>query len=97
MLNEAFVAFELPKLLLCAPELSRLKTSKTRKIMAMPGFGADDLSTRLSRGYFARMGREVHGWNRGLNIKDVQTTLEERVEDIEKRTRDAAMPIVMVG
>ena len=97
MFNEAFAAFELPKLLLRAPELSRLKTNKPRKIIVMPGFGADDFSTLPIRGYLATMGHEVHGWNRGLNIKDVQTTLDELVEDIEKRTRDAAMPIVMVG
>lgn len=97
MFNEAIAAFELPKLLLRAPELSRLKTNKPRKIIVMPGFGADDFSTLPIRGYLATMGHEVHGWNRGLNIKDVQTTLDELVEDIEKRTRDAAMPIVMVG
>ena len=73
------------------------KRVSLENFIVMPEFGANDFSTRLIRGYFARMGREVHGWNRGLNIKDVQTTLEERVEDIEKRTRDAAMPIVMVG
>ncbi|MDG1443762.1 MAG: alpha/beta fold hydrolase [Pseudomonadales bacterium] len=97
MFNEAFAAFELPKLLLRAPELSRLKTVNPRKIIVMPGFGADDFSTLPIRGYLSSMGHEVQGWNRGLNIKDVQETLDELVQDIEKRTRNAAEPIVIVG
>lgn len=97
MFNEAFAAFELPKLLLRAPELSRLKTSKPRTIIVMPGFGADDFSTIPIRGYLSSMGHQVQGWNRGLNVKDVQATLNELVEDVEKRTRDTTVPIVIVG
>jgi hypothetical protein len=97
MFNEVFTAFELPKLLFRAPELSRLKTNKPRKIIVMPGFGANDFSTIPIRSYLSSMGHQVQGWNRGLNIKDVEETLHELVEDIEKRTRDAAMPIVLVG
>jgi pimeloyl-ACP methyl ester carboxylesterase len=97
MFNEAFAAFELPKLLLQAPQLGKLKTEKPREIIVMPGFGADDFSTLPIRGYLSFLGHHVQGWNRGLNIKDVLATLNELVEDIEKRTRGAAAPIVIVG
>jgi pimeloyl-ACP methyl ester carboxylesterase len=95
--NEAFAAFELPKLLLRAPQLGRFKTKKPRKIIVMPGFGADDLSTLPIRGYLSFLGHQVQGWNRGLNIKDVEETLNELVEDVEKQTRHAEAPIVIVG
>jgi pimeloyl-ACP methyl ester carboxylesterase len=97
MFNEALTAFEIPKLLLNAPELANLKTKNSRKVMVLPGFGAGDVSTLPIRSYLSFVGHQVSGWDRGLNVQDVQATLYELVSEVEKRTRDQAKPAVLVG
>lgn len=97
MLNEAFTALEIPKLLFNAPELASLTTRNPRKVMVLPGFGAGDVSTLPIRSYLAFVGHQVSGWDRGLNVQDVQATLFELVTEVEKRTRDQEKPAVLVG
>jgi pimeloyl-ACP methyl ester carboxylesterase len=95
--NEAFTALELPKLLLRAPELASLKTRTPRHIMVLPGFGAGDASTLPLRSYLSYVGHNVTGWNRGLNVQDVQTTLDELVTVVERKTSELGVRIVLVG
>lgn len=97
ILNEAFTALELPKLLLRAPELATLKTRTPRHIMVLPGFGAGDASTFPLRSYLSYVGHNVTGWDRGLNVQDVQATLDELVAVIDRKTSELGVPIVLVG
>ena len=95
--NEAFTALELPKLLWRAPELAALKTRTPRHIMVLPGFGAGDASTFPLRSYLAYLGHRVTGWDRGLNVQDVQATLDELVAAVDQKTSELDAPIVLVG
>lgn len=92
--NEAFTAFEIPKLLLNAPELANLKSANPRDIMVLPGFGAGDVSTLPIRSYLEYLGHRVTGWDRGLNTADVQETLYQLVEAVSKRKEEK---LVLVG
>ena len=95
--NEAFTALEIPKLLMNAPGLAELTTRNPRQVMVLPGFGAGDVSTGPIRGYLSYMGHKVRGWERGLNLQDVEATLYELVTEVEKRTRNQDQPAVLVG
>lgn len=95
--NEAFTALEFPKLLLRAPELATLKTRAPRHIMVLPGFGAGDASTFPLRSYLSYLGHSVTGWDRGLNVQDVEETLDELKVFVDRKTSELGVPIVLVG
>jgi pimeloyl-ACP methyl ester carboxylesterase len=97
MFREAFTAFELPKLFLRAQELASLKSRNPRNIMVLPGFGAGDSSTLPLRSYLSYMGHKVRGWDRGLNVQDVEATMDELVAVVDRYTSELGEPIVLVG
>lgn len=95
--KEMFSAFELPKLYLRAPELASLKSRNPRNIMVLPGFGAGDSSSLPLRSYLSYLGHNVRGWGRGLNVQDVQTTMDKLVSVVDRYTSELGEPIVLVG
>ncbi len=68
LLREGRVAFDflsmLGPLLRDAPASTRLKS---RHIMVLPGFGADDASTWPLRHYLSKLGQKTEGWGLGRN------------------------------
>lgn len=94
MFNEAFTAFEIPRLFLNAPELATLKSEAPRDILVLPGFGAGNGSTIPIRSYLEYLGHRVTGWELGLNTGDVEQTLYRLVEALQQKTERS---FVLVG
>jgi pimeloyl-ACP methyl ester carboxylesterase len=92
--NEAFTPFEIPKLMLSAPGLAQLRSTKPRDIMVLPGFGAGDSSTLPIRGYLEYLGHRVTGWDRGLNTADVEQTMYQLVATVSARPESS---LVLIG
>ena len=92
--NEAFTPFEIPKLMLSAPGLAQLRSTKPRDIMVLPGFGAGDSSTLPIRGYLEYLGHRVTGWDRGLNTADVEQTVYQLVATVSARPESS---LVLIG
>ncbi|MGE0621936.1 MAG: esterase/lipase family protein [Pseudomonadales bacterium] len=95
LLNESLTALELPRLLLQAPRLVRATRGTGQRVLVLPGYGADDSSTALIRGYLRFLGYRPAGWGLGRNDADVLALLERL------RSRVAALaeegPIRLVG
>lgn len=64
---------ELLSLMLAGRWLSSLPGGDCQPLMALPGFGASDRSTRFIRRYAGDWGYDVRGWNLGRNLYPTDT------------------------
>lgn len=88
LLLEGRALAEFGTLLLTQPLLRRLPRGDGHAVMVLPGFGANDLSTRPMRQLLKRLGYRVYGWRQGRNLgmRDViWTRLRRRLQDIAER------------
>lgn len=65
----------------------RLAAERTRRILVLPGFGADDRATWPLRRYLARRGHRVEGWGLGRNLAGLD--IPHRLEDVSAGWRFA--------
>jgi pimeloyl-ACP methyl ester carboxylesterase len=86
---EIGAAFEVPRLLLRAPELLSLRTRSAHPVLLLPGFGASDTSTAVLRAFLRRTGFTADGWGLGRNHGDVEALLAP-VRELVARTADRA-------
>lgn len=63
-----------------APLLRRAPSGDGHPVLVLPGFMADDRSTRVLRGYLRRLGYHAHPWRLGRNL-GVRGGLRERLQD----------------
>ena len=66
-------------------------------ILVLPGFLADDFSTRVLRATLRRLGYRVHGWQLGRNIGPTAACLagmRDRIDDLSDRY---GRPLSLVG
>ena len=95
--GEVATLFELPRLLLRAPELLQLEAGVGGPVLVLPGFGASDASSAILRAFLRRIGFETYGWGLGRNHGDVEALLEP-VRDVVNRLADrTGAPVQLVG
>ncbi len=97
LVGEVRGAFELPRLLLRAPDLARGPRADGERVLVLPGFGAGDASTGVLRGYLRYLGYRTEGWNLGVNGGDVPELLPRVVERLQELVELEAAPIRLVG
>ncbi len=82
---------EMQALSLLKPFLNRLPQGDGHAVMVLPGFTADDTSTRRLRRFLASKGYDVHPWGLGRNLGpnsmgDVADRLGLRLELMKERS-----------
>jgi pimeloyl-ACP methyl ester carboxylesterase len=96
-IGEIASLFELPRLLLRAPELLQLQSGVAGPVMVLPGFGAGDASTALLRGFLRRIGFDAHGWNLGRNHGDVEALLDPVRCAVVALAQRSGAPVQLIG
>lgn len=85
-----------PRRLVLADELApRANVGRGRPVLVVPGFLANDLSTRPLRAGLSRAGFRAHGWKRGRNLglkDDILDAIDDRVRQIGR-----GEPVALVG
>ncbi len=77
--------------------LDRAPRGDGHPVLVLPGFTADDGSTRILRQTLRRLGHRVHGWRQGRNLGlrgDLRDRLVDRVDDL---VQQAGQPLSIVG
>lgn len=90
---------EMSFLPLASPILRRAPKGDGHPVLVLPGFAANDRSTRLLRRYLSRLGYDVHAWELGRNLDRRSTgqsgeRLTDRIEAIRQK---AGRKISLVG
>jgi pimeloyl-ACP methyl ester carboxylesterase len=83
-------------LLAAAPLLERAPRGDGHPVLVLPGFSADDASTRVMRRYLRRIGHDVHPWLLGRNVGHpgfLRDRLMRRVLELHGR-RDERISLV---
>lgn len=98
----------LPLLLAEAPNLFRLhlgrhvpqaraKVGAGRPVLVLPGFLANDRSTRMLRASLAEAGFDVHGWRMGRNLGVRADTLDKIDALVRRIAANNPAPLTIVG
>jgi pimeloyl-ACP methyl ester carboxylesterase len=95
--GEIAALFELPRLLLRAPDLLRLDASTAGAVLVLPGYGAGDSSTSVLRGYLNRIGCRARGWGLGRNHGDVEALLVPVRHAVQRLADRVGAPVQLVG
>lgn len=97
VLGELRVPAELGVFKVVSPLFGALPPGPTRHVLVVPGFCADDSSTRHLRRLLGRLGHQAHGWELGRNYGPTA----ERIERLQHRLRslsdEAGEPIAVIG
>lgn len=94
---EARGLLDIPALIASAPFLATAPRGKRHAVIVLPGLGADDNSTVAIRRFLSYLGYDVHGWNRGRNIRPSESDLPAIVEQLSGLHRSSGLPVSMVG
>ncbi len=88
LMLEGRAVAEYGALVLSRPFLRRLSQGDGHAVLVLPGFGANDLSTRPMRQLLRKIGYRAYGWRQGRNLgmRDVVwTRLRRRLQSIVER------------
>jgi pimeloyl-ACP methyl ester carboxylesterase len=88
LLLEGRAVLEMASLLPAYPFLKRGPRGDGHPVLAIPGFMATDLSTRMLRRFLRDRGYAVHGWKLGRNegpSRERIAAMTERLHDLYKR------------
>jgi pimeloyl-ACP methyl ester carboxylesterase len=88
LLLEGRALLELAALLPAYPVLRRAPRGDGHPVMVLPGFMADDFSTRALRRFLRDRGYAAHGWKLGRNTgpnPELVTQLVARFQDLQQR------------
>ncbi|MGI8492209.1 MAG: esterase/lipase family protein, partial [Acidimicrobiales bacterium] len=78
--------------------LAHLPVGDGHPVLVLPGFTADDNSTRLLRGWLREKGYQVHGWRLGINLGPTPRILEGLLQRLDGLRRlHSNQPISLVG
>jgi len=75
---------DIPALLAAAPFLATAPRGQRHGVIVLPGLGADDRSTVAIRRFLASLGYDVHGWNRGRNIRRAAADLPAIIQQVAR-------------
>lgn len=89
LLREARGFFELPRLLLRIPTLTRQPRGRGQPVLVLPGYGAGDVSTVFLRSYLRLLGYRVRGLGRtkSADVPELLTRVLKRVVSFAHRSR----------
>jgi pimeloyl-ACP methyl ester carboxylesterase len=88
---------DIPALLAVAPFLATAPRGQRHGVIVLPGLGADDRSTVAIRRFLASLGYDVHGWNRGRNIRRAAADLPAIIQQVARLRSATALPVSLVG
>jgi pimeloyl-ACP methyl ester carboxylesterase len=88
---------DIPALLAAAPFLATAPRGQRHGVIVLPGLGADDRSTVAIRRFLASLGYDVHGWNRGRNIRRAAADLPAIIQQVTRLRSATALPVSLVG
>jgi pimeloyl-ACP methyl ester carboxylesterase len=94
---EARGLLDIPALLVAAPFLASAPRGQRHGVIVVPGLGADDRSTVAIRRLLSHLGYDVHGWNRGRNIRRAEADLPAMIEQISRLRAATGLPVSLVG
>ena len=95
--GEGLSIFAVPRLIAAIPGFRDLPRGGNAPVIVLPGFGAGDTSTFVTRGLLAALGYAVLGWGFGINRGNVEEMLphvQTRVAALAKQSR---LPVHLVG
>ena len=78
------------------PLLARSPRGDGHGVLVLPGFTADDTSTRPLRWFLGRLGYHASGWRLGVNIGPTDRIIDGLVSRFERITRRGE-PISLIG
>lgn len=90
-------AYEMAALPFAMPALRRAPRGDGHSVMIIPGFTADDHSTRSLRNYLSGLGYKVHGWSLGVNLglrEELFYSALERIDALHERHGES---ITLIG
>src|SRR6266566_4458841 len=88
---------DIPALLAAAPFLATAPRGQRQGVIVLPGLGADDRSTVAIRRFLASLGYDVHGWNRGRNIRGADADLPAIAQQASRLRAATGLPVSLVG
>jgi pimeloyl-ACP methyl ester carboxylesterase len=88
---------DLPALLAAAPFLATAPRGQRQGVIVLPGLGADDRSTVAIRRFLASLGYDVHGWNRGRNVRRADADLPAIAQQASRLRAATGLPVSLVG
>jgi len=97
LVNEAFAGIEFGRLAFRWPRLLQLPRGNGERVMVLPGFGADDVSTFALRAYLRAMGYAAIGWGLGRNDGDVPRLMDQVATRVLELTEREQAPLRLIG
>jgi len=97
LLGEVRGLLEFPRWLLRFPELARQPRGAGGPVMVLPGYGANDASTAMLRGYLRWLGHDARGWGLGRNHGRVPELLEQVVERLAQLAGETGESVALIG
>src|SRR5881227_1518573 len=88
---------DIPALLAAAPFLATAPRGRPHGVIVLPGLGADDRSTVAIRRFLGSLGYDVHGWNRGRNIRGADADLPAIAQQASRLRAATGLPVSLVG
>jgi pimeloyl-ACP methyl ester carboxylesterase len=85
---EGRVVLEWAAVLPALPILNRAPRGDGQPVLVLPGFLANDASTRVLRRFLARLGYRAHGWGLGRNVgpsSEMSQGLAQRLQELRRR------------
>lgn len=96
-LGEGRAVIEPWRLLLSAPSLGRVRSTRPHLVIAVPGLGATDVSMRPLRAYLERLGHDTAAWGLGRNRPDVEASVARFRPIVEQHVATSSLPVALVG
>jgi len=95
-LGEIRVLREPLRLALRTPKLRR-RTRNPTTVIAIPGFGANDLSNLPLRAYLQSIGHRPRGWGLGTQGKDLADSRDSFIGVVDRVVERIGEPVALVG
>lgn len=97
LIREARCLFELPRLLMRFPELTRQPRGQGQPVLILPGYGAGDASTLMLKSYLRLLGYRARGWGLGRNVGEASELLPRILKRAASLARRGRRPIRLIG
>lgn len=94
---EGRAIFELAALLPAYPLLRRAPRGDGHPVLVLPGFLADDFSTRALRAFLRDRGYGAHGWRQGRNLGPNQELIGKMVERLHGLRARYGCTVSLIG
>jgi pimeloyl-ACP methyl ester carboxylesterase len=90
-------AYEMATLPVSLPALRGVSRGDGHTVMVIPGFTANDASTKSLRSYLSSLGYDVHGWGQGTNVGARDALFASTFKRIEELANISGQKITLIG